>query len=120
MPVWSLAAAAAGSSTPWRSIRKEPCWASTSLAPSSPTPRDSTGPICASSCNDIMHVDELAETFDGVACLDTALYLPDKALAIARLSRVVEPGGRLLLVDWCRQEGLSAVQEELVLHPFMR
>src|SRR6516162_10674845 len=70
--------------------------------------------------HDIMHVDDLAETFDAVACLDAALYLPDKALAIARLSKVVAPGGRVLLVDWCRQEGLSAVQEELVLHPFMR
>jgi cyclopropane fatty-acyl-phospholipid synthase-like methyltransferase len=70
--------------------------------------------------HDIMHVDDLAETFDAVACLDAAFYLPDKALAIARLSKVVAPGGRVLLVDWCRQEGLSAVQEELVLHPFMR
>lgn len=70
--------------------------------------------------HDIMHVDDLSETFDAVACLDAAFYLPDKALAIARLSRVVEPGGRVLLVEWCRREGLSAVQEELVLHPFMR
>jgi len=70
--------------------------------------------------HDIMHVDDLAETFDAVACLDAALYLPDKALAIARLSKVVEPGGRVLIVDWCRRGGLSAVQAELVLHPFMR
>jgi tocopherol O-methyltransferase len=70
--------------------------------------------------HDIMHVDDLTETFDAVACLDAAFYLPDKALAIERLSKVVEPGGRVLLVDWCRHEGLSAVQEELVLHPFMR
>ena len=70
--------------------------------------------------HDIMHVDDLTETFDAVACLDAAFYLPDKALAIARLSRVVKPRGRVLLVDWCRREGLSAVQEELVLHPFMR
>lgn len=68
--------------------------------------------------HDIMHIDDLTETFDAVVCLDAALYLPDKALAIERLSRVVEPGGRVLLVDWCRQEGLSAVQEELVLNPF--
>jgi tocopherol O-methyltransferase len=70
--------------------------------------------------HDIMHVDDLTETFDAVACLDAAFYLPDKALAIERLSKVVEPGGRVLLVDWCRHEGLSAIQEELVLHPFMR
>ena len=70
--------------------------------------------------HDIMHVDDLGETFDAVACLDAAFYLPDKALAIERLSKVVEPGGRVVLVDWCRREGLSAVQEELVLHPFMR
>lgn len=32
----------------------------------------------------------------------------------------MRPGGRFLLIGWCKQQGLSAIQEELVLHPFMR
>lgn len=70
--------------------------------------------------HDIMRVDDLRATFDAAACIDAACYLPDKQLAMEKLSRVLEPGARLLLVDWCKQEGLSRTQEELVLHPFMK
>jgi cyclopropane fatty-acyl-phospholipid synthase-like methyltransferase len=70
--------------------------------------------------HDIMKVDDLRETFDAVAYIDAACYLPDKKLAMEKLSRVLEPGARLLLIDWCKQEGLSQTQEELVLYPFMK
>ncbi|MES2642456.1 MAG: class I SAM-dependent methyltransferase [Myxococcota bacterium] len=70
--------------------------------------------------HDIMQVHELPETFDAVAFMDAACYLPDKALAIRRTAQVMRPGGRLLWIDWCRAEGLTPVQEELVLEPFMR
>lgn len=70
--------------------------------------------------HDIMRVDTLGETFDAAVCLDAACYLPDKALAIKKIARILKPGARLLVVDWCRQEGLSRLQEEMVLHPFMR
>ena len=70
--------------------------------------------------HDIMKVDHLRETFDAVACIDAACYLPDKARAIGKLSKVMEPGARFLLVDWCKREGLSHTQEELVLYPFMK
>lgn len=69
---------------------------------------------------DVMHIDELGKTFDAVSFLDAACYLPDKPLAMRKIARVLSPGGRFLLVEWCRREGLHAVQEELVLHPFMR
>jgi ubiquinone/menaquinone biosynthesis C-methylase UbiE len=69
--------------------------------------------------HDVMKVDQLGETFDAVAYMDAACYLPDKAKAVSAISRVVKKGGRLLLIDWCKQEGLSRVQEELVLQPFM-
>jgi ubiquinone/menaquinone biosynthesis C-methylase UbiE len=68
---------------------------------------------------DVMKVDQLGETFDAVAYMDAACYLPDKAKAVSAISRVVKKGGRLLLIDWCKQEGLNRVQEELVLEPFM-
>src|SRR5690606_19880335 len=34
--------------------------------------------------------------------------------------RVLKPGGRFLLLAWCKREGLNSFQEEMVLHPFMR
>lgn len=70
--------------------------------------------------HDIMHIDELAETFDAAVYLDAACYLPDKGTALLKISKILNPGARLLLVDWCRQPGLHRTQEELVLHPFMR
>lgn len=70
--------------------------------------------------HDIMHIDELGRTFDAVVYMDAACYLPDKALALQRIGKIMNPGARLLLIDWCKQEGLHRMQEELVLHPFMR
>lgn len=69
---------------------------------------------------DIMHIDQIGQTFDAVVYMDAACYLPDKARAVTRISSIMNPGARLLLVDWCKQEGLRRVQEELVLHPFMQ
>ncbi len=70
--------------------------------------------------HDIMHIDELDETFDAVVYMDAACYLPDKAKALTRIHKIMNPGARLLLVDWCKQDGLHRIQEELVLHPFLR
>jgi len=70
--------------------------------------------------HDVMRVDALGETFDAVVFMDADCYLPDKGAAVAGIARVMEPGGRFLLIAWCKREGLSGLQEELVLHPFMR
>ncbi len=70
--------------------------------------------------HDIMRVDELGERFDAVILMDADCYLPDKAAAVAKIARVVKPGGRFLLIAWCKREDLAGLQEELVLHPFMR
>lgn len=70
--------------------------------------------------HDIMKVDALGETFDAVALLDADCYLPDKRGAIERIARVTRPGGRFLLLSWCKADGLTPTQESLVLHPFMR
>ncbi len=70
--------------------------------------------------HDVMHVDELGESFDAVVCMDAACYFPDKRRAVEKIAKVVNPGGRFLLVDWCKQDGLNRLQEELVLGPFMK
>ncbi len=70
--------------------------------------------------HDIMHLDDLDRRFDAAIYLDAACYLPDKAAAAEQIATILEPGARLLLVDWCRAEKLTSLQEELVLHPFMR
>jgi SAM-dependent methyltransferase len=70
--------------------------------------------------HDIMRVDELPGVFDAALCLDAFCYIPDKASAIEGIASVLEPGARLLIVDWCRRPGLNGLQEELVLRPFMR
>jgi SAM-dependent methyltransferase len=70
--------------------------------------------------HDVMAVDRLGESFDAVAFLDAECYLPDKRLAVERIARAMRPGARFLLLAWCKQDGLNRVQEELVLHPFMR
>ncbi|MEJ0021431.1 MAG: methyltransferase domain-containing protein [Candidatus Doudnabacteria bacterium] len=69
--------------------------------------------------HDIMKIDGLGESFDAVVYMDAACYLPDKELAIKKISKILRPGGRFLLIDWCKQTGLNPVQEELVLYPFM-
>ena len=69
--------------------------------------------------HDIMHIDELDETFDAVVFMDAACYLPDKAKAVSKICRIMNPGARFLLIDWCKREGLNRFQEELVLQPFM-
>lgn len=70
--------------------------------------------------HDVMRAHELGEQFDAVSFLDAECYLPDKGLAVRRIAEILKPGGRLLIVAWCRQSGLSSMQEELVLYPFMR
>ena len=70
--------------------------------------------------HDIMKVDELREMFDAVLLMDADCYLPDKRLAVEKISKVMNPGARFLLLGWCKQDGLNSMQEELVLHPFMK
>lgn len=70
--------------------------------------------------HDIMRIDELGEGFDAVILMDADCYLPDKREAVGRIARVMKPGARFLLIAWCKRQGLNGLQEELVLHPFMR
>lgn len=38
-------------------------------------------------------------SFDGIYCIEVLEHLPDTALAIQELARVLKPGGKLLVVD---------------------
>ena len=69
---------------------------------------------------DVMKIDEIEEKFDAIVYLDAACYLPDKELALEKIKKVMNPGARLLVLDWCKKQGLNSAQERLVLHPFMK
>jgi SAM-dependent methyltransferase len=70
---------------------------------------------------DVMQLDEFDEPpFDAAICLDAACYLPDRQAALRGIAARLRPGGRLLLVDWCRTERPAALQRELVLEPLCR
>jgi SAM-dependent methyltransferase len=69
---------------------------------------------------DVMEVDALQRRFDAAVYLDAACYLPDKRVGVRKIGQVLEPGARLLLVDWCRRERVSDLEAELMLLPFMR
>jgi len=69
---------------------------------------------------DIMKIDRLGDKFDAVVFLDGACYLPDKNKALSKIYKVMNSGARLLILEWCKREGLNPIQEELVLHPFMK
>jgi SAM-dependent methyltransferase len=71
--------------------------------------------------HDVMRLGDLAEPpFDAAICLDAACYLPDRAAALRAIATRLRPGGRLLLVDWCRAERTTALQRELILQPMCR
>jgi len=69
---------------------------------------------------DIMRLDALDAEFDAAVCLDAACYLPDRAGALKAVSRRLRRDGRLLIVDWCRAERTTSLQEELLLDPLCR
>ena len=69
---------------------------------------------------DIMKTGDLDMQFDAAVFLDAACYLPDKNKALSEIAKVLKPGAKLLIVDWCKEEGLTKIQEELVLYPFMK
>ena len=70
---------------------------------------------------DVMRLDELAERpYDAAVCLDAACYLPDRRAALRGIATLLRPGGRLLLVDWCRADHVTAIQQELILEPLCR
>lgn len=71
--------------------------------------------------HDIMAIAQLeGEPFDAAVCLDAACYLPDRRQALRGIAERLRSGARLLLVDWCRSESVTALQQELIFEPFYR
>lgn len=71
--------------------------------------------------HDAMRISELDEPpFDATVCLDAACYFPDKGCALREVTTRLHPGGRFLLVDWCRAKHPRGLQEEMILEPFYR
>lgn len=71
--------------------------------------------------HDIMRITELDESpFDAAVFMDAACYLPDKHAALRGISTKLCKGARFLLIDWCRPERMTALQEEMILEPFYR
>lgn len=71
--------------------------------------------------HDIMRLSELDEPpFDAAVLMDAACYLPDKRAALRGIASRLRTGGRFLLVDWCRSNRMTALQEEMILEPFYR
>jgi sterol 24-C-methyltransferase len=69
---------------------------------------------------DVMELEGLDGPFDAAVCLDAACYWPDRGRALRAVAARLRPGGRLLIVDWCRAERSTALQRELVLDPLCR
>lgn len=69
--------------------------------------------------HDVLRIGELEGRFGAALVLDAACCLPDKRSAFTRLRERLEPGAKLLLVDWCKREGLSSTQERFVLDPLL-
>lgn len=71
--------------------------------------------------HDVMRLGDLEEApFDAAICLDAACYLPDRKAALRAIAARLRPGGRLLLVDWCRTERSARLQRELIIEPLCR
>lgn len=75
--------------------------------------------------HDIMRLDELDTPpfdtpFDAAICLDAGCYFPDKRAALHSIATRLRTRARFLLVDWCRAERVTGLEEELVLEPFYR
>ena len=69
---------------------------------------------------DVMELDDLPSDFDAAVCLDAACYFPDRSGALRAVSRRLRPDGRLLVVDWCRAEKTTSLQDELLLDPLCK
>jgi len=51
---------------------------------------------------DARHLPFADGRFDAVITLNALHYLDDPAIAIEEMTRVLRPGGRLVVTDWCR------------------
>jgi tocopherol O-methyltransferase len=56
-------------------------------------------------------------TFDLVWSMESGEHMPDKAAFVSEMVRVCKPGGRVVIVAWCRKEGsLKEEEVEVIRH----
>ncbi|GBF91004.1 gamma-tocopherol methyltransferase [Raphidocelis subcapitata] len=54
-------------------------------------------------------------SFDLVVSVESAAYMPDKKRFISELSRVLAPGGTIVLADFCRKPGKLSAEQQVAL-----
>jgi tocopherol O-methyltransferase len=59
-------------------------------------------------------------SFDLVWSLESGEHMPDKRRFLAEMARVCAPGGRIILVTWCKREGALSEGEERLLRRICR
>ena len=69
---------------------------------------------------DAHRIGELGGGFDAIVCLDAACYFRRRPAVVRAMAAALRPGGRMLLVDWCRAERVTPLEDELLLRPFQR
>ena len=55
--------------------------------------------------------------FDCVWISEAMSHLPDKALFFRNAAKVLNLGGKLVVADWCRAEGLTEAEVEREIRP---
>jgi len=56
---------------------------------------------------DFLHAQLPADSFDAVYSKDSFLHIPDKAMLLSRIFRVLKPGGRVFFTDYLRADGVT-------------
>lgn len=56
------------------------------------------------------------DTFDVVACANTFHYFTHPVAVLGEVRRVLRPGGRLVLLDWCRDYWTCRVMDRVLRH----
>ena len=60
------------------------------------------------------------EVFDAAVAIESLSHMADKPRAFGELSRVVRPGGRVVVVDWLARERPGGLERRLLLDPICR
>jgi tocopherol O-methyltransferase len=58
--------------------------------------------------------------FDAAIAIESLSHMPDKPRVFAELARVVQPGGRVAIVDWLARERPGRLERRLLLDPICR
>src|SRR3989344_3306266 len=67
---------------------------------------------------DVMEVDALKDKFDTAFLIEVGCHLPDKTEAIKKISKILKPGGRLIIADWLQKERPNVFERDFLIEPF--